>query len=55
MVDYGLQRNEQMVDRLLQDCVKYSVQPDIVLLNGAKYEHVRYGYLNRDCLLITMV
>ena len=45
MVGYGLQRNEQMVDRVLQDCVKYSVQSDIVLLNGATYEYVRYNYL----------
>ena len=33
-----------MVDRVLQDCVKYSVQPDIVLLNGAVDAYVRYGY-----------
>ena len=44
MTGYGLQRNEPMIDRVLQDCVKYSVQPDMVLLNGAMYEYVRYYY-----------
>ena len=44
MAGYELQRNEPMIDRVLQDCVKYSVQPDMVLLNGAIDAYVRYYY-----------
>ena len=41
---YGLQKNEQMVDRILMECVKYSVKPDIILFNGAIDAYIRYIY-----------
>ena len=41
LLGYALQRNEQMVDRILLECVKYKIIPDIVLFNGAIDAYIR--------------
>ena len=41
---YGLQQNEQMVDRILLECLKFSVKPDLILFNSAIDAYIRYGH-----------
>jgi hypothetical protein len=43
LLGYALQKNEQMLDRMLLECVKYKIRPDLILFNGAIDAYIRCG------------
>jgi hypothetical protein len=35
-----------MVDRILLECLKFSVKPDLILFNSAIDAYIRYGHIS---------